>query len=664
LIANHHFNLDLNDDFSITLREHDTLLAVCQIDLIHDTTSLLVEKPDALHISNAETIQTELGHARRVVASATFGSIQARLSIDRYTQWEDAFILQWEFKNQGDSPLKVDISSLPHLRLGEALRQGIWTMQGVAVDWGQDFAMQLPESFARDNFLGHNDNEEGGGVPLIYCWNKKSGLALAHIEVYQALWHMPVQSDPKQGINITLQDRRPTEIAPGDKLQSLRVLLSLHHGDFFEPLHLYSQIMSKQGLSAPATNEEDYQPAWCSWGYEFDVLPEEVTGVLPVLKEMGITWLTLDDRWFDHYGDWNPRADTFPGGNEQVREMVNKIHAEGAYAQIWWYPLCVEDGVGQWDTFVYGTSQTLSQHPNWVVLNRDGSVARNNRGLAIICPGLPEIQQYTIELTRRFIQEWGFDGHKLDNIYTVQPCYNPTHQHRWPEESVEGFAEIYRSIFETTRQLKPYSVNQICPCGTPITHTLIPWMDQAVTADPISSEQIRQRVKFYKGLLGSRFAVFADHVELSDGGGDFASEIGTGGIPATKFTWPEDQIRRLSVKEWPVLTTEKKNLWTQWMGVYNAHPLAKGEYLNLYDLAFDYPEAHVIRYNEKLYYAFYTNKLGQKFSGKITLRGLEPKEYQVLDYIQDRLMRTVTGPSAELEVDFTSYLLLEVFSNS
>ena len=118
------------------------------------------------------------------------------------------------------------------------------------------------------------------------------------------------------------------------------------------------------------------------------------------------------------------------------------------------------------------------------------------------------------------------------------------------------------------------------------------------------------------------------------------------------------------MKEWPVLTAEKKNLWTQWMGVYNAHPLAKGDYLNLYDLAFYYPEAHLIRYNEKLYYAFYTTKLGQKFSGKISLRGLEPKEYQVLDYIQYRLMGTVTGPTAELEVDFTSYLLLEVFSNS
>jgi alpha-galactosidase len=663
LITNHHFSLDLHDDFSISLKERDTLLAVSRIELSRRTASLLAEHPGVMRISEAESVQTELGVAQRVNTSASFGVLRVRVTIDNYAQWEDAFILQWEFENQGDSPINVEMATLPRLHLSEALCQDVWTMQGVAVAWGQDFALPMPESFARDNYLGHNDNDEGGGIPLIYCWNQKSGLALAHIETYQALWHMPVQSDPEHGIDVALQDRRPAEIAPGGKLQSLRVLLSLHHGDFFEPLRLYRQVMSKQGLSAPATNEEDFQPAWCSWGYEFDVLPEEMTGVLPVLKELGVPWLTLDDRWFDHYGDWNPRPDTFSGSNEQMRKMVDKIHADGAYAQIWWYPLCVEDGVGQWDTFEYGTSQTLRQHPNWQVLNCDGSVARNNRGLAVICPGLSEVRQYTVDLTRRFIQEWGFDGHKLDNIYTVPPCYNPAHHHQRPEESVEGFAEVYRLIFKTTRELKPYSVIQICPCGTPLTHTLIPWMDQAVTADPTSSEQIRQRIKFYKGLLGPYFAVFADHVELSDGGVDFASEIGAGGVPATKFIWPEDDTKRPRLKEWPALTEEKKSWWAQWMEIYRAHPLAKGEYLNLYNLAFDRPEAHAIRYDGRLYYAFYTDKLGQKFSGKITLRGLDTKEYQILDYVEDRVLGTIKGPSAELEVEFTSHLLLEALSN-
>ena len=55
---------------------------------------------------------------------------------------------------------------------------------------------------------------------------------------------------------------------------------------------------------------------------------------------------------------------------------------------------------------------------------------------------------------------WGFDGHKLDNIYFVPPCYDSAYHER-PEDSVDAFAAVYRRIHETTRALKPHSVTQI-----------------------------------------------------------------------------------------------------------------------------------------------------------------------------------------------------------
>jgi hypothetical protein len=58
------------------------------------------------------------------------------------------------------------------------------------------------------------------------------------------------------------------------------------------------------------------------------------------------------------------------------------------------------------------------------------------------------------------------DGHKMDSIFTVPPCYNPKHRHRSPIDSIIDMAEVYRVIFQTTRALKPESVTQICPCGT------------------------------------------------------------------------------------------------------------------------------------------------------------------------------------------------------
>ena len=338
--------------------------------------------------------------------------------------------------------------------------------------------------------------------------------------------------------------------------------------------------------------------------------------------------------------------------------MVEKIHQAGGLAQIWWYPLCVEDGHGNWENHPYGFSELLLQHPNWLVLNPDGSVARNNRRLAMLCPALPEVQEYTLQMVHRFIEEWGFDGHKLDNIYSMAPCHNPTHQHARPEDSLDAFARVYRQILEETRRLRPHSVTQVCPCGTPITHTLLPAVDQTVTADPTSSAQIRQRIKFYKALTGPHMPVFADHVELSDGGDDFASEIGAGGIPATKFVWPPSETTSRRLKEYWPLTPDKQAIYKKWFSISRQHALSDGETLNLYDLAFDRPETHVIRKGERLYYAFFTPDLGDTFQGQLELRGLEARSYRLHDYVNNRPLGNVRGPIGSLETQFRGFLLI------
>jgi alpha-galactosidase len=605
------------------------------------------------------SIVTVLGTGRRSEFTGRRGDLSIALTIDSYDHLNDCAVMQWSFENTGKIPVRLSSISAPMLELDSEWAHSLWTMQGAAVHWGQDFAFKLPSEMKRENYLGHVQNGEGGGIPIVYFWNQMGGLSLAHIEPAQELWYMPVSVSNKE-TRVAFEDRRERTLELGEVFQTPRVLLSYHQGDFFEPLKLYREVMALQGLKAPEPNLEDFAPAWCSWGYEFDVRPSEVTGVLPKLSELGIHWLTLDDRWFDRYGDWNPRLDTFPMGVDDIRQMNNKIHACGALSQIWWYPLCVEDGVGGWDAQVYGISQIMKDHPNWLVHNADGSIARNNRGLAMLCPGLPEVRDYTVGLTRKFIDGWGFDGHKLDNIYSMPACHNPAHKHADPEESVRGFAEAYRQIFNITRTLKPNSVTQICPCGTPITHTLIPATDQTVTADPVSSAQIRQRIKFYKGLMGPRAAVFADHVELSNGGVDFASCFGTGGVLATKFVYPLNEIIKARLKEYWALTEDKASLWKKWFDISAQHPLADGEYLNLYDMAFDFPEAHAIWKDGSIYYAFFAQSMDEIYSGQIQLRGLDAtKRYQVQDYVEGRILGDVTGPNPFIQIEMIGTALIK-----
>jgi alpha-galactosidase len=230
-------------------------------------------------------------------------------------------------------------------------------------------------------------------------------------------------------------------------------------------------------------------------------------------------------------------------------------------------------------------------------------------------------------------------------------------------------AEVYKIIYETSRSLKPESVTQSCPCGTPPSLAWLPYMDQAVTADPVGSAQVRRRIKMYKALLGPEAAVYGDHVELtrinfansnqeSDIGRDFASTIGTGGVVGTKFVWPDPGPHFKDV----ALTPSKEEWWKKWIGIYNQKMLSKGVFRNLYTIGYDAPEGYAIQKDGKMYYAFFAADGSKGYQGEVQLRGLQPGTYHVVDYASDKDLGTVTakGDTATLTTSFPEHLLLEV----
>ncbi|HSB61533.1 MAG TPA: alpha-galactosidase, partial [Vicinamibacteria bacterium] len=142
-------------------------------------------------------------------------------------------------------------------------------------------------------------------------------------------------------------------------------------------------------------------------------------------------------------------------------------------------------------------------------------------------------------------------------------------------------------------------------------------------------------------------------VELSDGGDDFASTVGVGGVIGTNFAWPGapgKKDRKL------LLTPERERAWASWARIYREKRLPQGTYLGaLYDIGFDRPEAHAIRKGDRLYYAFYA----PSFRGAVELRGLDAAAYRVTDYVAGTDLGRVRGPLASLPVDFRKHLLLE-----
>lgn len=650
----------------------------------HDYTGAFLDTEKAI-VRDASGKLGNLGKQIDVTGKISGTDLEETLTIEVYDSFPNLALLSVRLRNGGQKDVSLDSVVLQQHSFaasdlaGDAARP-LWTFEGSSLHWGKDEIFPVPSKFAQENPFGApvpvkgDLGQAGGGIPVVAFWSRNVGEAIGHIETLPLVLSMPVKTTQDGRVQAGVSIPAKTVLKPGDVYSTPRTFLAVYSGDFYSPLKTWSDAIEKEGLSKPTNNDENYAVSWCGWGYEFGVTPKQMLDTIPKLKELGIHWATLDDGWFNNYGDWQPRPPAFPG--TAIQDMVKSFHEQGLKVQLWWLPLAVEDGHFGYGGRKYEVSDVVKQHPDWLILDQQGKPARMARNLATLCPALPEVQAYYKQLTERFIRDWDFDGHKLDNIYSTPLCYNPKHHHKSPHDSVYAMGEVYKTIFETTRALKPDSVTQSCPCGTPPSLAWFRYMDQAVTADPVGSIQVRRRVKMYKALLGPRAAVYGDHVELTrvtgadtgneqDLGDDFASTLGTGGVLGTKFTWPDYGPKFKGV----YLTPEKDAHWKQWIGLYNEKLLSKGNFLNLYVYGFDVPEAYAIEKGGHLFYAFYAPPAPAQshkakfvptaWSGQVELRGLAAKNYRVVDYVHGKNFGIVTGPIAKLNVDFTDYLLLE-----
>jgi len=650
--------------------------------------------------SNAVTIEGkeisdfsfDIDHAKISPASGRLGSagkkieipgkststpdIQSTVFLEIYDDFPSVLLSSISFKNSSAGDLSIDkVVTQRHLFNASLSDHGaapyaMWSFHGSSEAWGKDDVVPLNAKYARDNpmqtMLHNDENRTGGGIPVVAFWTGSVGEAIGHAETVPLKLSMPVKTQPSGQVSASISLEDPVTLHPGESYTSPVTFLAVFHGDFYEPLSTYSKILQKRGMSLAHATEGDYQANWCGWGYEMDFTPKRMLGTIPKLKELGLKWATLDAGWFRARGDWEPRTDTFPG--DSLQKVVKAFHDAGIKITLWWIPLVAEDGRGKdiLNHRPYQLSKVVRDHPDWLILGKDGKPARATADLGALCPAVPEVQQYYKQLTERFIRDWDFDGHKLDFSYTVPACYNPKHHHKSPNDSIAAVGKVYQIILDTTRGLKPDSVTQACPCGTPPSLAWLPYIDQAVTADPVGARQVRLRTKMYKALLGAEAPVYGDHVELtememvntlheSDKGQDFASEVGVGAVVGTKFTWPDYGPKFRTVE----LTPQKEQHWKKWIGIYNSKMLSKGEFLDLYIHGYDNPETYAIAKNGHMYYAFYAPEKQNNWSGEIELRGLKPGNYSVSDYEKNEQLGAVNAANPRMKVSFNEHLLLE-----
>ncbi|MGO8819557.1 MAG: glycoside hydrolase family 36 protein [Terriglobia bacterium] len=600
-----------------------------------------------LHEVNHESVHDAMCTGQRVTLTGIAASLRKTIAVTTCAEFPQMAIFEVQYTNTGSSSLAVD--GWTNQRYSISAGQGtgepaFWSYQSGSYEKRPDWVLPLKPGFHQENYLGMNATDYGGGTPVVDVWRRDVGIAVGHLEMSPKLVSLPVAMPDQQHATVAVHFKLNRELKAGETIKTFRTFVMVHQGDYFRSLVEYRQVMVKQGVVFKPSPDDAFGPIWCAWGFGRKCTPTQVYNALPIVKKLGFRWVTLDDGWQTSEGDWFLNPEKFPGGDRDMKAMVDRIHAEGFKAQLWWAPLSVKP-----DT------QLMKEHPEYLLLNADGSKQKISYWNAwYLCPADPAVVEYHKAIVVKALRDWGFDGLKLDGQFMngVPPCYNPAHHHATPEDAVEALPQFFKAIYDTALSIKPDALVEFCPCGTAYSFFTMPFMNMSVASDPESSWQVRLKGKTLKALMGDSIAYFGDHVDMSDGGDDFASTIGVGGVVGTNFTWPVGSARRTKLD----LTPQKEEIWDKWIKIYKAEMLPRGEYLGtLYDIGFDRPEAHAIRKNQNMFYAFYA----PQWNGKLELRGLEKRAYRLTNYETGEELGTVQGPTATWTAQFQKHLLLE-----
>jgi alpha-galactosidase len=581
------------------------------------------------------------GKRHRIIGRAADG-LEKTVTLTLYMRYPGFFLQTVTYRNGGTQPISVlGWGNAAHLLKDSG--HGFWSWSGSSHDDRRDWVQPVKAGFNQANFMGMNASDYGGGTPIVDVWRPDAGLAVGHVETAPKAVSLPLVGTV-QGAAIAIDMDAPQTLASGAVLTTLETFLAVHRGDFFATLDSYRKLMTERGLGSPRAPSSAYDSVWCAWGYGRDVTAGEVKGAMPKAAELGLKWAVLDDGWQQAIGDWRVDAKKFPGGDADMKALVKMIKDAGMKPRLWIAPLAAAPG-----------TDLLHDHSDMLLRGPTGEPQLVSWWNSFtLCPAYAPTIAHSRQVFAKIIGEWGFEGVKIDgqHLNGVAPCHNPDHHHHSPNESVEGLQTFWQNVYEAVHAANPDAVVEICPCGDSYAYYNVPYMDSAPASDPLSSFQVRLKGKSLKALMGPSAAYAGDHVELSDGGDDFASSVGIGAIVSTKFTWPgEGHGDTKEVR----LTPEKEAVWRKWIGVYNAKMLPLGRYRGeLYDMGFDKPEAHVVEKEGRLYYAFYA----KSWSGSIELRGLDG-HYALRDYVNDRDLGMVSSASPRLTVAFERALLIE-----
>jgi alpha-galactosidase len=205
-----------------------------------------------------------------------------------------------------------------------------------------------------------------------------------------------------------------------------------------------SEVLLKKGAA--------YQPPWIynTWEpFERGINLKIVRELVPVAARMGIDVFTIDDGWQAEYGENQINAQAFPGGLEEVVQLVEHQHMRLGL----WVPLAA----------ISTKSAVYREHPEWIEREPDGQpkfTGTASGQSAVMCLATP-YRKIAARRISDLIGLYHLKYVKLDlttvfNAYGESPgCHASGHEHKTWAESLERIYEGIQEVKDTIYREHP-----------------------------------------------------------------------------------------------------------------------------------------------------------------------------------------------------------------
>ena len=191
-------------------------------------------------------ISDEFGNGRQYIitgeSKVNNSFIKKEIFFSLYDDFPSTAISKITYTNLSSDEISVNGRITDHFKiLSNGDNPPLWSFQGESTEERNSWIIPVSDNFSQNNYMGMNDSDYGGGIPVICLWRKDIGIAIGHLENHPELVSLPVKMESDYAeISIEKNYQNPLSIPPKGEISSCKTFISIFKEIVFSPLRNYA----------------------------------------------------------------------------------------------------------------------------------------------------------------------------------------------------------------------------------------------------------------------------------------------------------------------------------------------------------------------------------------------------------------------------------------